>query len=352
MDYISELKKLGWEIGTNVTIEDGVVLKADHGRIGSNTHIGKNVRMDAEIIHIGENCIFFPNTDIKVNNEFSIGNRGKISRNTCFRANSIIIGHDFWCNEQAEVGGGGWQKNTADLSVGNLVHVGKGASINVCCPVTIGSYTGIGIECMIFTHSSGNGQSILEGYKHVEAPVHIGNHVSLFTRDIIAPGTRVEDNVTVAAMSFVRGTTEERGFYAGCPASLKKKTVPVNKDRWYELLRDVLKTEINEALYVPWSSGYNEKEPVFYISEMKEEYADCLSNCDRPIVISGCGSCNLDRTAVFDIENMIVSGEKTSKTEKVRNALRRNGILFEFGEYYVPDLLQYEKLVSSGIERL
>ncbi len=352
MEYLDELRQMGWEIGEEVVIEKGVFLDAEYGRIGSYTHIGKNVRIQAQRIEIGENCLFFPNVDIKVRTFFSMDFRGKIGRNTCFRANSISIGHDLWCNELVEVGGGGWMKETADLTIGDFVHVGKGVSLNVCCPVTIGSYTGIGIECMVFTHSSGNGQSILEGYKHIEAPVRIGSHVSLFTRDIIAPGAVVEDYVTVAAMSYVRGTTEERGFYAGCPAVLKYKTSPVPRGEWYEMIRCILKEEIGEVLYEPLSEVENLEEPVVFIKEMKEDYRSCLDHFEKPIVISTAGKLDFEDTVVFDIDNMMVTGSATTKTEMVRNTLRRNGMLFEFGENYEPGRLSYDSLVNSGIERL
>lgn len=352
MSYVDELRQQGWDIGCDVVIEEGVVLKAEYGCIGSNSHIGKNVRIVAPKINIGKNCLFYTGVDVQVTSDLSIGDRGKISRNTRIRAYSINIGHDFWCNEQVEIGGGGWQKDTAILRVGNFVHLGKGASVNVCCPVTVGSYSGIGIGCQIFTHSSGNGQSILEGYKHTEAPVYIGNHVSLFTQDIVAPGTRLEDYVTVATMSFICGSTEARGFYAGSPAVLKKKSVPLEMADWYTTLRSALNEEIGEDLVLKSDECTDLKRTVFYYDGTEMNIPSLQDDSFELIVISSAGCPDIASAVVFDINNMLVSGKKTERSERVRNALRRNGILFEFSKDYEPDLLSYSNLVENGIEGL
>lgn len=330
----------GWQIGKNVTIEKGCLLEAKEGKIGNNTYIGKKCKIVGNKISIGENCLFYSGIDILVKNDFIVGNRCKISNNIFFRANSISIGEELWCNENVEVGGGGWMKNSANLTIGNHVHIGKGASINVCESVTIGSFTGVGIECMIFTHSSGNGQSILKGYKHIEMPVTIGNNVSLFTRAFIAPGVNISDGVTVAAMAFVSCETNPNCFYAGIPAKEKYATKPLEPSVQLSALREALEKEVGESII----------DKCVCICEIltTNSLKNISDSCE--VVICKNAECFSDKYAIFQIEKNIVSGKSTDVTEKIRDALRRNGMLFDYSNY-TPKLLNHKTLINNGIEK-
>lgn len=330
----------GWKIGKNVILEKGCLLKAKSGIIGDNTYIGKNCKIIANNISIGNNCLFYSNVDILINNDFIIGNRCKISRNTLFRANSIHIGEELWCNENVEVGGGGWMKPSANLTIGNHVHIGRAATINVCESVTIGSFTGIGIECMIFTHSSGNGQSILQGYKHIEMPVQIGNNVSLFTRAFIAPGVNISDGVTVAAMAFLSCQTNPNGFYAGIPAKEKYITKPLDDDKQQKALYEALKKEIGSHIL---------EKSVFLCDVFTKDLLNNITEFCEAIVCKN-ADCLTDKCAIFQIEKNLVSGKSSETTEKLRDALRRNGIMFDYSNY-IPKKLDYKLFISSGIEK-
>lgn len=339
------LKARGWTIGKNTIIERGASLHAKKGIIGENVYIGKGTRIYADEIDIGDNCLFFSNVDIMVTNSFRIGNRGKISRNTTIRAHNVTIGIELWCNENVAIGGGGWQKKTAILSIGDSVHIGTKASINVCSPVEIGSFTGIGIEAMIFTHSSGNGQSILEGYKHIEKPVYIGNHVSLFTRCFVCPGSVIEDYVTVAAMSFISGETEERGFYAGIPAKLKKKAFPLAEGKKLFALFKFLSEELIQ--YPDIQCQFDSE--IIYVYQNTIHKDDTMDNkpCNVAIVLKL--KPNLNASAVFVISENLLVGTASYLSELIRDKLRRLGIVFRYSSY-TPFLLNYLKLIQSGIE--
>lgn len=342
---VNSLRKLkykfkGWQIGKNVIIEKGCILEANEGRIGDNSYIGKNCKIKGNKVSIGENCLFFSNSDILVKNDFIIGSRCKISNNALFRANSIHIGEELWCNEFVEVGGGGWMKKTANLKIGNHVHIGKGASINVCEPVTIGSFTGIGIECMIFTHSSGNGQSILKGYKHIELPVVIGNNVSLFTRAFIAPGVTIADGVTIGAMAFVTCKTNTNWFYAGIPAKEKYITNSIIYSDQIHFLKEALVKELGVSVIDKY---------VCICEILTKDVLENLSNSCEAIICQK-ANCFNQNYAIFQIDKNIVSGKSTDVTEKVRDALRRNGILFDYSNY-IPKLLNYKDLINNGIEK-
>lgn len=340
------LRAKGWKIGKNVVIERNVVIHARKVCIGSDSHIGKGTVICADEVELGQNCLLFSDIRITVTKGFRLGDRCKISRCASIRAYDVTVGTELWCNECVDIGGGGWQKPTAVLTVGDFVHIGKSVSINVCAPVNIGSYTGIGIECMIFTHSSGNGQSVLEGYRHIEKPVSIGDHVSLFTRCFLCPGTIVKNYVTVAAMSFLSGVTEERGFYAGIPAKLKKHTVAVPFEDRLSVLFDCLREEL---------SGYpdilcRQAENHIVVSQTCKETSDDFSSAkSNMVLITMQGTSDVDASAVFDLLNNSLTGSCTSLSELVRDKFRRLGILFKYLGYTCPPL-NYSKLIQSGIE--
>ena len=350
---IQKLKRKGWKIGSNVVIEDGCVLEASIGSIGDDVYIGNGCVIRAERVKIGNNCLLFPKLCVVVKKSFILGDRGKIGRNTTIRAYSVYIGKEFWCNENAEVGGGGWEKPTAILRIGDNVLMGKGASINVCKPVTIGSCTGIGIDCMIFTHSSGNGQSILKGYKHIELPVSIGDHVSVFTRAIIAPGSVVKNGVTIAALAFLSGDTEEKCLYAGIPAKRMKRTKSIPEEGWRSVLKKALENEgcqsIDEGSLVVNTKISNQ---ILLTDKLTEAKAASFRKRGGSVIICK-ESCTHkeNNLAIFDISQKKVSGCTTDFSEKVRNALRRNGIMFSY-ENYLPYKLSYKDLVERGIERI
>lgn len=288
--------------------------------------------------------MFYPNVDIYVNNTFRLGDRSKISRNVSMRAESVLIGKELWCNEYVEVGGGGWEKATAILEIGDHVLLGKGCSINVCAPVTIGSCTGIGIESMIFTHSSGNGQSVLDGYKHIEQPVIIGNHVSLFSRVIVAPGAEIADGVTVGAMAYLKGKTEQNKFYAGMPAK-EKGTIASSTD-WQSILQVSLVRELREKTGNVVMAGFIITDVVSCDDIAKHESNGC-----QVIICQKCVSVPNNTTiAVFDLGRNVVYGTASSFSENVRDALRRLGILFDYCNY-APPHLDYNTLYKRGVEK-
>lgn len=347
---ILRMRLKGWKIGKRVIIGKNCIFKADYIEIGDDSTIGNNCVIIARNIVIGNNCLIFPHFHCLVNFDFLLGSRSKISRNATFHANSIKIGEELWCNENTEVGGGGWKKDTANLTIGDSVHIGKDVSINVCKPVVIGSFTGIGIGSMIFTHSSGNGQSILDGYKHVEDAVRIGNHVSIFTRAIISPGSHVEDGVTLAAMSFFSGVSEANGMYAGIPAVMKKKVYPTPIEKRISILFEALQQEDSQLFKVSINGGL--KGHVLLIDELDDETVRMIIANEGTTVITLRSNCrSMHNVVIFDIENQIVNGRSNEISEKARDALRRNGILFSYGSY-VPCRLSYKNLLQEGIERL
>lgn len=308
-------KQRGYQIGNNCVIEAGSVIEGKSVLIGDDVHIGRNCVIRGEEIIIGDNCLFYDDVFIHTVKHIQFGNRCKVSRQCTFRGNRMIFGNELWCNEFVDIGGGGCWSEKAFLEVGDFVHIGKSVMINVCCHVHIGDMTGIGIESMIFTHSAGNGQSILEGYKHIEENVWIGNHVSLFTRAFVAPGTVIEDGATIGAMAYVRGVAK-KGLHLGIPAKLKKEYEEISDEEQNKILKD----------------------------EILNAFGSKVEIHDKKLVVSGENRC------VFDIEKGYINGTATELSEKLRDFLRRNGILLKF-QNYTPYKLDYEELRKRGVER-
>ena len=342
-------------IGENCIIEEDVCIEADNLYIASNSHIGKGCRLKGKNIYIGENCLLYEKVFIQVIDEFKLGKRGKISTNCVFRCYSINIGIELWCNENADVGGGGCWQESALLEIGDFVHIGKNAMINVCKPVHIGKKTGIGIESMIFTHSAGNGQSVLEGYYHIEKEVWIGNHVSLYSRAFVTPGSVLADGTIVGANAYISGTTS-RGLYVGTPAKLKKEIESPNNIVKAQLLKDIIFSQYSNSATIYWNGvAMNDfSENAIYLWENIGQEPLLIEN-DHNITVGifleeSCIVSEHYYSSYIVIKEEYIKGKTTEISECLRNTLRREGIILDY-DTYTPYKLDYNMLKKRGIER-
>ena len=89
----------------------------------------------------------------------------------------------------------------------------------------IGDNVAIGPFCSIFCSSNDipADKDILFKDSYKKADVNIGSNVFIGAQCVILPGTRIGDNVVVAAHSTVKGELEEGYLYAGNPAVKIKK---------------------------------------------------------------------------------------------------------------------------------
>lgn len=346
MQFIRRLLMIlrGYKVGKRVYFGKNVKIFGKNVNIGDDCYFDDNVTIQARNVSIGYNTIIYNNVDIYAISDLKLGCRNKISRNCMFKAFSIDTGHDLWCNENVEVGGGGWRYETATLTIGDFVHIGKNAHINVCQPIKIDGYCGIGMECMLFTHSSGNGQSILEGYQHIEGPIHIAKRASLYSRVIVPPNTKIEEGVIVAANSYLKnGVIEARGFYAGSPAVLKKKMVTPTIDEKFEAIKQILavKKELDEGTYFSEKYGMN-----MLIS--KGKIKGLGNDVECYITLGGFEKKGASKTYI-DLNSYHISGIASETTEKLRDEMRRSGIILDF-KNYAPKKLDAVLLKNSKIE--
>lgn len=365
LNIISRLKILryrlkGYSIGKNVYIGRGSKILGKNVHIGNDVIFGNNVLVKAAEIEVGENCLFFNNVNVNVLHRFCLDSRCKISRKVVLHANSIIAGKELWCNEGVEVGGGGWKKKTANLYLGDNVHLGKNVMINVCQSVTIGSQTGIGIEAMILTHSSGHGQSVLYGYEHVEKAVSIGNNVSVYSRAFIVPGTKILDGAVVGAMSYARGTLEERTLYLGIPAKEARFYRELPKEVQYTTIKTILEKELTSSFSMIYNvdtmfcEDCNKKKEVIVLWDKPEgailnsedffscAETICLVNISGEAYV-GTASCEIN------FRKMTMEGKTSFISERLRDIFRRYGIIFK-QDKYVPLPLNYGSFINSGVE--
>lgn len=354
--YTFYLRCKGYQIGKGVVIGFGSYIKGRNVQVGANSHFGNHVRMIAKTIKIGENSLIYDRNFIMVGDTFELGQRCKISHDAIVRAHNVHIGNELWCNPYLEVGGGGCNKESANLYIGSYVHIGRNVSLNVCSEIHIGNQTGIGIETSIFTHSAGNGQSVIKGYCSFEAGVDIGNNVSIFTRVIIVPGVSICDGTTVGAQAYVSKSITECGIYAGTPCRKVKDIIPVPKDKWIDVMKEHMLNEINPNALV--SDNLQEemfedrKQIVVFLDDNSFFDEAGMISEDKEIVYINTMHKRLKIThgTEFHIPTMTLTGETTRLSEQIRDIFRRKGMIFEWNGYQ-PHMLNYEQFIKIGVEQ-
>ncbi|WP_267420654.1 MULTISPECIES: acyltransferase [unclassified Curtobacterium] len=105
-----------------------------------------------------------------------------------------------------------------NLRIGRGVYFNTRVDIEAIAPVTIGDHTAIGMQVLIMTShhaigTDGSWSSTAEGRE-----VTIGKRVWIGGRATILPGSRIDDDVVVAAGAVVTGHLLSHGVYAGVPA--------------------------------------------------------------------------------------------------------------------------------------
>lgn len=356
--YCFILKRKGYTIGSNVRIGWHSKLYGKKISIGSNTTIGRNVIIHANSIFIGENNLIYDNMNAKVTQELRLGNRCKISKDARIKADTIVVGNELWCNANWEVGGGGCGQTDAKLYIGDYVHIGRNVFMNVCKEIQIGDQTGIGMDTMIFTHSAGNGQSVLQGYSHTELPVKIGSHVSVFTRVMVSPGATIPDGCTIGAQSFVNKQLCETGFYAGVPCKKMRDIVAPEKTEWTNILTKYFQPELEPSIYMGTFRAnklVEYQKAIFFVeqenySEVLNYFSEKQNDKQQVVFINLCEpSLPVKHETEFHILNLNINGATNDLSEKVRDMFRRNGIFFTWNQYQ-PYELNYEKLKKAGVE--
>lgn len=322
----------GYKIDKKVFIGRNVIIKGKNVFIGKYTYIDNNVKIIAKNIEIGNNSIIYHDTTIYCLNNLVIGERNKISRNCVIKANNFMSEKDLWCNENVEIGGGGWKKDTANIEIGPYTHIGKNSHLNVCRPIIIKGFTGIGMDTMMFTHSSGHGQSILKGYTSIQGEILIEENVSIFSRCIITPNTHIKRGVTIGANSFVKGVLEDKCFYAGTPAKKIKEIVELNdkekEQNIIKFLTEISDEKINENKKNIFRIG---NYYILFVSKLTKQIINYIRETDYDLKCIIClnNTSSYNKITVIDLSNEIICGNSNQTTEVIRDNFRRVGIILK-----------------------
>jgi acetyltransferase-like isoleucine patch superfamily enzyme len=204
----SFLKKIiyrlkGYEIGSGVKLSFGSVIIGKEVSIGQKTSIG-----------------FF--TILRAN-KISLGRFVKIGAMSAIDTESFLMDDDARINEQVYIGG--IKKPNSSFVMGKRTIIMQGSYLNPTEPITIGDDSGIGGNCLLFTHGSWNSQ--LEGYPVKFAPITIGKKVWLPWRVFVMPGVTIGDGAVIGADSTINKDVPARALAAGSPAKIIKENVAV-----------------------------------------------------------------------------------------------------------------------------
>jgi len=183
-----------------------------------------NQFIEAVDIQMADDAILGRDIDIKVRGLFKLGKRSVLGDNTSIRGNNIIFGDDLYHSSRLNVGGGGRQHPTANLTVGDRCTLHNNF-LNVCEPIVIGNDVGLSQDVAIITH--GYWMSVLDGYPAIFAGVTIEDKVIIGYRAIIMMRVIVGEGAIIGAGSVVTRNVEPRTVVAGNPARFIRKIEPI-----------------------------------------------------------------------------------------------------------------------------
>lgn len=219
----SAIKKMvyrarGYRIGKNVSLGIGSVILGKEVRIEKNTSIGFFSIIKAEKLQI----------DAFV----------KIGAMVYIDTTKVEIGEDSRINEQVFIGG--IKNPDSALILGKRVIIMQMSFLNPTKTISIGDDSGVGGDCLIFTHGSWN--SILENYPVTFAEVKIGKNVWLPWRVFIGPGVEIGDGSVIGANSFVNKSVPAYSMAAGSPAKVIKSNLNTSMENGdkSKILRNIL----------------------------------------------------------------------------------------------------------------
>ncbi|WP_436493132.1 acyltransferase [Actinokineospora sp. HUAS TT18] len=114
-----------------------------------------------------------------------------------------------------------------NLRIGEHCWIGEGAVLDASGGMEIGEHTSIGLNCLIFTHSSWLANMMLENHSATDLierkPVRIGKGCFIGGNSVIMPGVTIGDFATVQPLSVVAKDVPARTLVAGNPARVFQK---------------------------------------------------------------------------------------------------------------------------------
>lgn len=150
---------------------------------------------------LGENVLISDKASIYGASKISIGNHVRI---------------DDFCVLSAGDGG---------IEIGNYIHIAVFSSLVGSGKITLCDFVGISSRVSIYSNSDDFSGRTMQNpmvpneYKNVKVgPVFLGKHALIGCGAVILPNVRIEQGVSIGALSLVNRNCEEFGIYAGIPA--------------------------------------------------------------------------------------------------------------------------------------
>lgn len=185
-------------------------------------------------LEIGRDVTFGRNIDIRVIEDFVLGDRSHLGDDVRIRARGVSFGNDLWHSRGLDVGGGGCDRPRAYLFIGDRCTIHDN-HLNLAESITILDDVGLSPAVTLYCHYFW--KSVLEGFPAKMAPISIDNWAIIGYRTTILPGVHIGNSAVVGAHSVVTKDIEPRVIAAGNPAKIIKKiTVPSHQDQVEMLL--------------------------------------------------------------------------------------------------------------------
>jgi acetyltransferase-like isoleucine patch superfamily enzyme len=117
-----------------------------------------------------------------------------------------------------------------NLKLGDHCWIGENSVLDASGGLTIGEHTSVGLNCLIFTHSSWLSNMMLENHSGSDLierkPVRIGKGCFIGGGSFIMPGVTIGDFVTVQPMSVVTKDVPDYCLVSGNPARVFQRYDP------------------------------------------------------------------------------------------------------------------------------
>ena len=262
-----------------------------------------------------------------------LGRGIEIRKGASIVTREVILGDGVQIDDGVQAEGG--FRKSARLSVGEGAWVFQNTILNSTCGLSIGNWSGIGGNCMIWTH--GSWQSELDGFPTKYAATEIGNNVWLPWHVIVMPGVKIGDNSTLAAGSTIVKSIPANSLAVGSPATAIKSGLGQWPTPISQNAQDFFSKKLDEFMADPfYQEGHSilwrmsQSGPIRQLRVVWDEFGDSISGAEEQTLYI-CRNANLsrlvaERVAFLDIGHRRFSVPSNDKT--IRSFL---GFLTNFG---------------------
>jgi len=276
-------------------------------QVGDGVRIGDDVEIAGGRIAIGDDSVIYDGCRIHVLDRLIVGRKSVIGRDVVISGRDIVLGREFYSLSRLEIGGGSCFESLSRLKIGYWFHGGRDTFINTARAVEIEDEVGLGTRSSLYTH--GAYLNVLDGFPEQWGEIHIGSNVWM-PGATVHPNVKIGSNVVIGAGSIVTRDIPSNCLALGVPCHVVSENCypkPLDRSTARNRLLDIL-------------SAYD------------TDYMKPIAN------VTESGTIVLGDT-VFDPFAKTIEGSSTSRTELLRDRLRRHGIRFKVdvqGDHYEP----------------